>query len=137
MNPFSRFLRQWLSQEDDLDALIEHWDALEALVIRVYRQGEASAADEAEYQALRGWMQANYAGWAEELRPLWQEAMVAGAPATEDPFLRLISSRAAVGYVDDWNAMQYLPAAREALNRLILLRSGEEGKFRGNQQEID
>ncbi|MDX1664717.1 MAG: hypothetical protein R3272_13065 [Candidatus Promineifilaceae bacterium] len=126
MNPFTRFLRQWLGDDDDVDALVGHWDALEALIIRVYKQGEATPADEAEYQALRRWMQANYGTWAGELRPLWQETEVAGAPAEHDPFLRLTTPRAAADYVGDWNAMQHLPAAREALNRLVLSRSGQE-----------
>ena len=126
MNPFTRFLRQWLRNDRDLGLLIEHWDALEALIIRVYRQGEATPADEAEYQALRRWMEANYGAWAGPLRPLWQETEVAGAPAEQDPFLRLIAARAAADYVGDWNSLQHLPAAREALNRLILSRSGED-----------
>ena len=69
MNPFTRFLRQWLSSDDNLDPLVEHWDALEALIIRVYKQGAADPADEAEYLALRRWMQANYGTWADALRP--------------------------------------------------------------------
>ena len=119
MNLFTRFLRQW-SRDPDLEKLVEHCDALEALVIRVYKRGEATAADEAEYQALRGWLAANYPAWQPMLRPYWQEASVAGKPAATDPFLRLVAADSARAFVGDWEAMQHLPAAREALNRLIL-----------------
>ena len=124
MNLFTRFLRQWL-RDPDLQQLLEHWDALEALVIRVYKGGAASAADEAEYQALRGWMQANYPAWRERLRVYWRQAQVGGKPATTDPFLRLTEPPTAASFVGDWQAMQHLPAAREALNQLVLHLSDE------------
>lgn len=124
MNLFTRFLKQW-SQDKDLDLLVDHCDALEALVVRVYKQGEASAADEAEYHALRAWLLANYPQWEKELQPLWRQARVAGAPAEKDPFRRLIESETAADFVGDWEAMQYLPAAREALNRLVLHKQTE------------
>jgi hypothetical protein len=122
MNPFTRFLRQW-NKDKDLDQLIEHCDALEALVIRVYKGGEATAADEAEYHALRRWLLANYPDWQAELQPLWRRAKVAGAAATRDPFLRLIEAESASEFVGDWEAMQHLPAVREALNSLVLSKS--------------
>ena len=119
MNLFTHFLRQWL-HEPELEQLVEHWDALEALVIRVYKGGEATAADEAEYQALRSWMQANYLAWQEQLQPHWRRARVGGELATNDPFLRLSAPNSAAAFVGDWEAMQHLPAAREALNALVL-----------------
>lgn len=124
MNLFSRFLRQW-SEDDDLDTFVEHCDALEALVIRVYKDGEASPADEAEYQAVRGWLQANYPSWQDELESFWREANVAGKPATADPFLRLMRAESAAEFVDDWEAMQNLPAVREAVNRLLIERGDD------------
>lgn len=127
MNPFTRFLRQWIRDDAGLDQLIEHGDALEALVIRVYKAGEATAADEAQYQTIRRWMQDNYATWQEALRPFWQEAEVAGRPAREDPFLRLTAPDHAAAFADNWEAMQRLPAAREALNRLVIQQSNEDG----------
>lgn len=119
MNLFTRFLRQWLT-DSDLERLVEHCDALEALVIRVYKRGEATPADEAEYQALRKWMEANYPEWQPKLRPHWRGAKVAGERAMADPFLRLTAASSAAAFVGDWEAMQHLPAAREALNKLIL-----------------
>lgn len=125
MNLFTRFLKQW-NRDKELDLLLEHCDALESLIIRVYKQGAASAADEAEYHALRAWLLANYLQWEKELQPYWRRTQVAGATAEKDPFRRLIAPEAAADFVGDWEAMQNLPAAREALNRLVLHKHSED-----------
>ena len=123
MNPFTRFLRQW-TDDKDLHKFVEHSDALEALVVRVYKMGEATPADEAEYQALRRWLQTNYASWEATLRPYWQQATVQGTLVQTDPFKALLRAERAADFAGDWSAMQRLPAAREALNRLVLARGG-------------
>lgn len=122
MNPFTRFLRQW-SGDKKLETFIEHCDALESLIIRVYKRGKTTAGDEAEYQALRRWMNTNYPAWKDALRPIWKEVQVGGAPVQEDPFLRLTCAEHSEEFVDDWKTLQHLPAAREALNKLVLARS--------------
>lgn len=124
MNPFTRFLQQW-THDKDLAILVEHCDALQALVIRVYKQGEASAADEAEYQALRRWMQTHYKAWRDDLRPYWR-GPEGQDPKLQDPVLPMFAAERAVEFVGNWQVMQQLPDAREALNRLILKRGGAE-----------
>lgn len=119
MNPFTRFLSRGL-RDEALAAFIERWDALEGLVIRVYRGQAAEAEDEAEYRALRGWLERQYPRWQAALRPYWRQAQVAGKAAERDPFSRLLEARTAADFVGDWEAMQHLPAAREALNQLVL-----------------
>lgn len=128
MNPFTRFLRQWIRDDAGLDELVEHCDALESLVVGVYKAGEATATDEARYLEIRRWMRDNYPSWQEALRPFWQQAQVAGRPAAEDPFLRLTAPESASAFAGDWEAMQVLPAAREALNRFVIQQSNEDGK---------
>jgi hypothetical protein len=122
MNPFTRFLSRRLGQGDDLLAFIERWDALERLVIRVYKGRAASAADETEYGELRDWLRSRYAALAPSLLPYWQDALVGGQQPASDPFASLLLAESAQALVGDWQAMQRLPAAREALNRLILAR---------------
>lgn len=126
MNRFTRFLKQWMGNEEDLGLLIQHLDALEALVIRVYRGKTATPADEAEYGKLRLWLEEHYPAWQEEMRPYWQKAQVGGQPAKQDPVRRVLQAQAAADLVGDWEAMQNLPAIREALNRLVLARSQQE-----------
>jgi len=46
--------------------------------------------------------------------------MVDGRPALEDPFLWLLSYEEITEFRQNWRAMQTLPAAREAINRLLI-----------------
>lgn len=127
MNPFTRFLQQW-THDKDLHTFVEHCDALEALVIRVYKEGEASGADEAEYQALRRWLYANYPAWEPELRPLLKAVQAQDKGGFVDPFEAIIDVEHATDFVGNWPVMRQLPTVREALNRLIMKRSGENGR---------
>ena len=119
MNPFTKSLAVKLGTSK-LQEFIAHWDALEQLVIRVFRGKAANEADEAEYAYLRTWLQANYADWRATLEPHWQHAKVAGQLATEDPFAKLFAPDHAADFLNNWPALQALPAAREGLNRLVL-----------------
>ena len=119
MNPFTKSLAAKLGA-GKLHEFIAHWDALEQLVMRVYRGKAVAAADEAEYSQLRIWLQGNYANWRDPLQPHWQQAKVAGKLATEDPFAKLFAPEHAADFRDNWSALQALPAAREGLNRLVL-----------------
>lgn len=122
MNPFTRFLRQWAT-DPDLNTFVDHWDAMEALVIRVYKQGQAAPADEAEYQALRRWLRANYASWKAALQSYLPDG-IASDEGSPGPLEELLLVERASGFVDNWSMIQKLPAAREALNRLVLKRGG-------------
>jgi hypothetical protein len=119
MNPYSRYLSQW-SQDRALRDFVAEWDDLERLVIRVYKAGQATEADEAQFSRLRIELARQYPPLAQRLEPLWQQARVAGKAPAQDPFLRQVSADSANRFVGDWEAMQYLPAAREALNRALL-----------------
>lgn len=119
MNPFTHFLARYVLRRP-LHQFINHWDALEALVIQVYKTGAVTATDEATYQQVRAWMQRHYAAWEEALRPHWQVAQAGGEPVSQDPFRLLIRPEKATAFVGNWAALQTLPAAREALNRLIM-----------------
>jgi hypothetical protein len=118
-NPFTRAIAATL-RERRLREFITLWDPIEALIVRVYRGAAATPADEREYAALRPRAQKVHAHFRDALAPHWRTAKVAGAPATEDPFAALLRRESAAAFLGDWPAMQALPAAREALNKLIL-----------------
>ena len=120
MNPFTRFLKQWTKNEADLTKFIEHWDQLEALSIRVYKAGGPSAEDEAQYQSIKKYMDLNYSNFAHRLEQFWRQSEVGGEIEHADPFHYLFQYADAKGFVDNWAALQHLPAAREALNGLVL-----------------
>jgi hypothetical protein len=121
-NPFSKFLLSLLpaNRQAQVDALIDCWDALESLVIRVYQQGYVAPADMEEYAELRSWLQAHYPVHEATLRRHWPATLEAGHPPASDPFVRLFTPTSAEAFVGNWPALQALPAAREALNRYLL-----------------
>ncbi len=113
-------LAKEFAKNSRLKEWIAHWDAMEALVIRVYKAKGAAPQDEAEYARLRPWLHKSYPRWEEAFSPYWRKAMQAGALATQDPFARLLAAREAGDFAGDWSAMQTLPAAREAINQYLL-----------------
>jgi hypothetical protein len=119
MNPFTQsLLRQVKDQQ--LVEFVTRWDELEALVVRVYKTAGVSAQDVAEHAGVRVWLRQHYPQWAAKLRPYWPRTRAGGEPLAEDPFLRLLAPARAAAFVDNWAAMQTLPAAREALNMLLV-----------------
>ncbi|MEO6060900.1 MAG: hypothetical protein ABIQ99_03055 [Thermoflexales bacterium] len=121
MNPFTQSLARELA-DPALDDFIADWDALEAMVVRVFRGGAAGPADEGEWAALRPALGAAYPAWAGALASHWPQTRAGGQPVTADPFVRMMSFTQAADIVGDWAAMQTLPAAREALNRMLVER---------------
>jgi hypothetical protein len=119
MNPFSKFLRQW-SQDDSLAEFVEYWDRLERLVVQVYRQKLTPEAAVGEFEQVWPWLRAHYEPWEGVLRPLWTQTVAGGQPTQQDPFQLLLALPSPEAIGGDWVAMQHLPAAREALNHLIL-----------------
>ena len=118
-NPFTQSLAARL-KTPAFQGFIAHWDALEHLVIRVFRGKAATPADEVEHATVRAWLLEHYAEWRDGLEPHWRQSKMAGKLATDDPFAILINVETAAAFVGQWPAMQALPAAREALNRLLL-----------------
>lgn len=122
MNPFTRFLKQWGQNEPNLTQFIEHWDQLEALAIRVYKAGGATSADELAYTNIKAFMDTNYEPFQDGLKPFWITTEVGGTIDHADPFRFLFQYPDANGFVDNWAALQHLPAAREALNGFLVAR---------------
>ena len=123
MNPFTRFLFEQRSDQR-LASFVADWDSLEALVIRVFKGKMATVEDRAEFSRLQADLRRTYPDWQADLAPLWAaplraEAQTGGARPSPDPFLDLLETPTAADFVDNWAAMQRLPAAREALNKLV------------------
>lgn len=123
MNIFSRFLGQWTADRS-LHTFLSHWDVVEGTAVETYREKKVDPAAAVRYQNSRAWLLENYELFAVQLKPLWQKSLVAGSADHHDPFLFLLAVEDPAGFLDNWAALQHLPAAREALNQLILI-SGE------------
>lgn len=137
MNPYSRSLiKRLLSKRDqsrrgqpslvdqDLAEFVDRWDRLEVLVIQVYKSRIVSAEDESEHREVFDWLRQRYPEWQPVFEPYWLATKIAGKPTTDDPFLFLLSHQGAGEFVRNSQAMKTLPAAREALNQLLIARLG-------------
>jgi len=124
MNPFTRSLLRRLNDRR-LKRFVENWDQLEALVIRIYKSGQASPEDEAALQDTLAWLNRHYPGWRSALDEYWHGLQAGGRPLQNDPFDTLLSIQTADDILENWTAMQILPAAREALNQYLIDRIGE------------
>ena len=124
MNPVTQHL---LAHIDDrrIRDFVEAWDALEALMIRVYKNGQADRDDEHTYRRIRRTLRRLLPRYTDALEPYWQQTTINGEAVTTDPFAALISPEDAAAFVEDWDMMQRLPAAREALNGWLLDRVNE------------
>ncbi|HQV71302.1 MAG TPA: hypothetical protein PLJ62_12945 [Thermoflexales bacterium] len=116
-NPLTKSIKK---EGDDFNHFIEKWDEVEGLIIRVYRSGRAAPQDEQDWRALRAWLSEEYPRWQAALEPHWQVAKAAGKPADEDPFAMALAHDYAASFLADRRMMQFLPAAREAINRMVL-----------------
>ena len=119
MNPFTKALAAGLRSRR-LKAFVARWDALEALVVRVYRAGSATPEDERCFAGLKAWLNRHYPEWQARLETHWRAAMRAGRPCADDPFRALLAVARAGDFCGSRAYLQALPAAREALNHLIL-----------------
>ena len=119
MNPFSKFLSQW-SNNEGIEEFVVYWDRLEALTIAVYKEKVTPTKATTEFGVVWPWLRQHYGRWQPQLLPLWQKTKVAGKPTQTDPFQLLLQLATPEEIQGNWTAMQHLPAAREALNRLLI-----------------
>lgn len=99
---------------------VERWDALEALIIRIYKSEETAPDDQNAYRCLCRKLRRDLRRYDEALGGYWPGMTVGGEPTREDPFAALLAPKRARAFVGDWRAMQQLPAARQALNEWLL-----------------
>ena len=128
MNPFTKFLSQFLkSASNDIATFIGHFDQVENLAISVYKRKAIAPKDTKTFENSFRWLQTHYPDWEEQLASYWPPTLVGGKPAPMDPFRRLIYVEGPESFIDDWEALQYLPAAREALNQYLVDQSNDGG----------
>jgi hypothetical protein len=119
MNIVTQHLLQAVD-EPDLIAFVEAWDRLESLVIDIYKRGYAEKEDTRAYPGLKREAKQSYRKWKAMLEPHWRGLEAAARPVEADPFQAILGRSRAQAFVGDWAAMQTLPAARQAINHLLL-----------------
>ena len=118
-NPFTQSLMANVTDEN-LHAFVTDWDILEGLVVGIFRNKTATAADVQTYAQVRTELQTHLTQWQNALYPHWQGKKIGGQAAQSDPFAALIAPSHAGEFVGNLRLMQTLPAAREALNSLVI-----------------
>jgi hypothetical protein len=120
VNPITQQLLAGYS-DPELAEFVGAWDALETLVIRIYRNGAITRADDLEFAAVRRYLSAEYPRRAAPLAAYWQRVTIKGVGRVRhDPFLMLLDYDHAFQFINDWGAMRLLPAIRQALNEWLM-----------------
>lgn len=118
-NPYTGFLSQW-SGDQDFARFVGQWDQLERLVIGITRGYIQTWNARPGFGDVQTQLRLSYPRWEPVLRPYWQGTLVGGVPTVIDPFRFLINLPGADSVLGNRQAMQMLPAAREAINRFLL-----------------
>ena len=119
MNPVTQGLLKKL-KDPELDAFATDWDALNDLIIEIYQQKSASFQQQEFFFELQSRLQSSYPALSDSLSPFWRKAKIKGEVVRQDPFLTLIEKSSAKEFLENWDAMKTLPAAREALNEMLI-----------------
>jgi hypothetical protein len=123
VNPVTRRLLDRID-DPELAALATAWDAFEECLVGVYRKGEPEPGARGELEARRLAAGRAHRRWASALVPYWQTVTVGGSVVTVDPFEAALGTPLPARDVGGRReALRMLPAAREALNRLLLARA--------------
>ncbi|MCW5873653.1 MAG: hypothetical protein KIS88_03295 [Anaerolineales bacterium] len=126
MNPVTQSLLKQLNNPE-MDAFAADWDAVTELVIEIYQQKSLTVEQQARFFEAQERLQAAYPPLAAELEPYWRVARIKGELVVGDPFLAVLGKASAKEFVENWDAMRTLPAAREALNMLLMRKIEEQG----------
>jgi hypothetical protein len=119
MNPVTQGLLRQLN-DPKLDAFARDWGELEVLVVEIYKQKSLSFAQQAEFFELQERLRPSYTILAPLLEAFWRKTRIKGELVTSDPFLAVLEKQSAKDFVENWDAMKTLPAAREAFNQLLM-----------------
>lgn len=121
MNPVTRRLLDSIN-DPELAAFALAWDELEECLVRIYRQGACQPEDEKRHAELRPLLQRHMGRWERALEPHWRATRIDGTPPERSPFRIVLAPRRARAVIENRPLMRILPAAREALNHLLLER---------------
>lgn len=106
--------------QKEIDLFIANWEMLEELVTDVYSKGQVDPTDRDLFGSLKFALKRYYRLLAEELKPFWRQVKVAGKLLKNDPFAELLDAPGLSAFLTNWEAIQKVPAAREALNLMLV-----------------
>ncbi len=121
MNPVTGALIKEL-KDPEWSAFAKDWDILNDLIIEIFKQKSLSFEQQELFFEVQERLRQRYPKFAAELEPFWRAAKIKGEVITSDPFQALFGKQSAREFVENWEAMRTLPAAREALNEMLIAR---------------
>ena len=119
MNAFTEFLLQ-KTHLRKIAHFTQKWDLLEKMVIDLFREDLTPDSAVKEWGKTRKQLIRAYPALKKALAPHWPQARVGGKKTQTDPFETILAVSHPAQVPGNWPLMQTLPAAREAINRLIL-----------------
>ena len=126
MNPVTRRLLDEID-DPDLAAFALAWDSFEECLVRIYRDGDCPPDLEQRHAELRATVERDLGVWEEDLRPFWLATRIDGAAPAQSPFRMVVAARRPHDVIGNRDLMRTLPAAREAINHLLLERGARSG----------
>jgi hypothetical protein len=123
MNPVTKSLLKDIS-DNSLKAFVHQWDRFEQLIIEINRQKSLSFTQQQEFFDLKEKLGASYSPWESEMRIYWRQTRIKEGNLTTDPFRLLLNSDTAHDVLGSWEAIKLLPAAREAMNLMLMEKGG-------------
>jgi hypothetical protein len=122
VNPVTRRLLESIADPDLADFALA-WDELEEQIVRIYRAGTCPTDEAKVFAERRQTLVEGYGRWADALEPHWREVRIDATPLRASPFTLVLAVAEAQRIAGHWELMRTLPAAREALNGLLLERA--------------
>ena len=124
MNPVTRRLLEHIADPDLADFALA-WDGHEERIVQIYRAGACSPSQAEVFAERRQALLQGHDRWADALESHWRDVLIDRVPLQASPFARVLTVSEAERVIGDWELMRTLPAAREALNGLLLERAVE------------
>jgi len=100
------------------------WDELEELIVQTYRRGDCPPEDARRLTDLRRSLQRQIEPLEHALEPHWRPTRIDGEPVGSSPFREILAVDPPEAFIGNWHVLRLLPAAREALNHLLLESAG-------------
>lgn len=122
VNPVTRRLLESIADPDLADFALA-WDGIEERIVSIYRAGACSDDEAKDFVGCRRALLPGLDRWAAALEPHWKRALIDRAPRPSSPFDRILAITNPQDIIGHWELMRTLPAAREALNGLLLERA--------------
>lgn len=119
MNPVTRSLLDRIA-DPALAEFALAWDEYEERVVNTFRQGTCPPDEVRRLADLGRLLRQRIGAWEGTLEPHWRSTRLDGEPVASSPFREILAVEPPEAFIGNRRVLRLLPAAREALNHLLL-----------------